>query len=131
MGYEFSSNFFFFHLSLSDQMRPSGQEWCIFQGSFWEKQRCMDLESNNGVTEPSSSKEGGRGIFKRRTYLHLWLIDADIWQKPTQYWQTCHSIKNKYYSLKAQCCFLPSLFYSLIPNFLQTFSLLVFMDYIF
>ena len=28
-------------------------------------------------------EEGGR--FKRRMYIYLWLIHADVWQRPTQY----------------------------------------------
>ena len=53
------------------------KEWCIFRAAFWEKQRCMDLEPNNGVTEPSSSKRGrwegfsgGRG----HTYTYGWFM---------------------------------------------------------
>lgn len=94
----------------------------------------MDLESNNGVTEPSSSKgRCRRDFFKRRghTYTYGWLMLISMANQHNIVKALPSIIKNKYYSLKAQCCFLPSLFYSLMPNFLQTFSLLVFMDYIY
>ena len=47
---------------------------------------CDNLEGWDGV-------EGGKGFKKEGTY--LWLIHADIWQKPTQY---CNypPTKNKY-----------------------------------
>ena len=50
---------------------------------------CDNLEGWNGV--------GGR--FKREeTYVYLWLIDADVWQKPTQY---CRAINLQ--SKKKEC----------------------------
>ena len=31
---------------------------------------------------------GGRRRFKRKgTYVYLWLIHVDVWQKPTQYYE--------------------------------------------
>ena len=40
-------------------------------------------------------EEGGREVFKREgTYVYLWLIHADVLQKPTQYYNY-PSIKNK------------------------------------
>ena len=39
---------------------------------------CDDLEGRDGV--------GGGGRFKREgTCVYLWLIHADMWQKPTQH----------------------------------------------
>ena len=38
---------------------------------------CDNLEGWNGVG-------GGRGV-QEGTYVYLWLIHVDVWQKPTQY----------------------------------------------
>ena len=41
---------------------------------------------------------GGR-VKKKGTYVYLWLIHVDIWQKPTQYFNHL-SIKNNFFSKK-------------------------------
>ena len=45
-----------------------------------------NLENWEGV-------EGGRGDSREGTYVHLWLIHVDIWQKSNQY---CKAIINKF-----------------------------------
>ena len=32
-------------------------------------------------------REVGRKFRRKRTYVYLWLIHADVWQKPTQYYK--------------------------------------------
>ena len=39
---------------------------------------CDNLEAWDGV-------EGGREVQREATYIYLWLIHVDIWQKPTQH----------------------------------------------
>ena len=42
---------------------------------------CENPEGWDGV-------ESGREVPEGGTYVHLWLIHADVWQKPTQYCKT-------------------------------------------
>ena len=50
---------------------------------------CDNLEEWGGVG-------GGREVQEEGTYVYLWLIHVDVWQKPTQYYKANHSsIKNK------------------------------------
>ena len=34
------------------------------------------------------AREGGRKFKREGTYVYLWLIHGDVWQKPTQYYKT-------------------------------------------
>ena len=40
---------------------------------------CDDLERRR------DGEEGGGGFMGEGTYVHLWLVHADGWQRPTQY----------------------------------------------
>ena len=31
------------------------------------------------------AKGGGRGVQDQETYVHLWLVHVNVWQKPPQY----------------------------------------------
>ena len=42
---------------------------------------CENPEGWDGV-------ESGREVPEGGTYVHLWLIHVDVWQKPTQYCKT-------------------------------------------
>ena len=45
--------------------------------------------------------EAGRRFKREGTYVYLWLIHADVWQKPTQYCKSNYpSIKNKFLKWK-------------------------------
>ena len=41
---------------------------------------CDNLEGWDGVG-------GGREVQRNETYVYLWLIHDDVWQKSTQYWK--------------------------------------------
>ena len=47
-----------------------------------------------------STLRGGREIKRERTYVYLWLIHVDVWQKPTQQGKTIPPIKNKFQKWK-------------------------------
>ena len=47
---------------------------------------CDNLEGWDGIGVGMGWKVGGR--FKRKgTYVYLWLVHVDVWQKPTQYYK--------------------------------------------
>ena len=44
----------------------------------FKKLYCYNLEGWDG-------EGSGRGFKREGTYVHLWLIHVDVWQKPTQF----------------------------------------------
>jgi len=43
----------------------------------------------------NEAREMGRRFRRERTYVYLWLIHVDVWQKPTQYWKAISSNKKR------------------------------------
>ena len=63
-----------------------------------------DARSSKLVFCDNPEKRGvGRRFMRERTYAYLWLIHADVWQKPTQH-DTANMlhIKNKFKKVKRQ-----------------------------
>ena len=66
---EYSGNIYILHFTICKIY--SQREFAV-----WLRE--LNLEGWDGVG-------GGRGNQERGTYVYLWLIHVDIWQKPTQY----------------------------------------------
>ena len=86
---------------------------------------CDNLEGWDGV-------EGGREVQREATYMYLWLIHVDIWQKPTQH---CKAIilhlkikkKNFKVKLNGKILFL----FSIMLSICYAFEKPMFLKYIF
>ena len=68
--------------------------------------------------------EVGRRVKREGTYVYLWLIHVNVWQRPTQ---NCKAIIlqlkiNKFLKKEINLPFLPSNFYSVFGTFLTLCS---------